>query len=148
MRYLLVDHITEVNEGQSIKGVKNVAMSEDFLEWHFPKNPIMPGVMMLEAMVQLAGWLTAASSDFRDWVLPTSVRKCNFYRVALPGDQVEIEVEATEEDGKKVFKATSTSGGKKLVRAEFEADTVPLADIEDVADSRHHFKILTREFGI
>jgi 3-hydroxyacyl-[acyl-carrier-protein] dehydratase len=148
MRYLLIDHITGIDEGRSIKGVKNVAMSEDFLEWHFPKNPVMPGVMMLEAMVQLAGWLTAASTDFRDWVLPTNVRKCNFYRVALPGDQVEIEVEATEEDGKKVFKAISKSNGKKLVRAEFEADTVKLADIEDVSDARHHFKVLTREFGV
>jgi 3-hydroxyacyl-[acyl-carrier-protein] dehydratase len=148
MRYLLIDHITGIKEGKSIKGVKNVAMTEDFLEWHFPRNPVMPGVMMLEAMVQLAGWLTAASTDFKDWVLPTSVRKCNFYRVALPGDQVEIEVEAAEEDGKKIFKAISKSNGKKLVRAEFEADTVKLADIEDVSDARHHFKVLTREFGI
>jgi len=148
MRYLLIDHITEVNSGASIKGVKNVAMSEDFLEWHFPKNPIMPGVMMLEAMVQLAGWLTAASSDFRDWVLPTSVRKCNFYRVALPGDQVEIELEVTEEDGKKVFKGISKVNGKKLTRAEFEADVVPLSGIEDEKDVRYHFKVLTRELGV
>ena len=148
MRYLLIDRITEVDAGKSIKGVKNVAMSEDFLEWHFPKNPIMPGVMMLEAMVQLAGWLTAASSDFRDWVLPTSVRKCNFYRVALPGDQVEIELEVTEEDGKKVFKGLSKVNGRKLTRAEFEADTVPLSDIEDVNDVRYHFKVLARELGV
>ncbi len=145
MRYLLIDHITEVKEGKSIKGIKNVAMSEDFLEFHFPGNPIMPGVLLLEAMVQLAGWLTAASTGFKDWLLPTSVRKCNFYRFALPGDRVELEVEVTEEGGIKVFKGLCKSGGKKLVKAEFEADKVPVEEIEDVEDLRHHFQILVRE---
>ena len=56
MRYLLIDHITEWKSGESIMGVKNVAMSEDFLEFHFPKNPIMPGILLLEGLVQLAGW--------------------------------------------------------------------------------------------
>ena len=50
MRYLLVDHITGVEPDKSIRGVKNVAMTEDFLEFHFPRNPIMPGVMVLEAL--------------------------------------------------------------------------------------------------
>jgi 3-hydroxyacyl-[acyl-carrier-protein] dehydratase len=146
MRYLLIDHITEVKEGHSIKGVKNVAMSEDFLEFHFPGNPIMPGVLLLEAMVQLAGWLTAASTDFKDWLLPTNVRKCNFYRFAMPGDRVELEVEIAEEGGIKFFKGLCKSGGKKLVKAEFEAETIPLGDIEDVSAQRHHFQILAREF--
>jgi 3-hydroxyacyl-[acyl-carrier-protein] dehydratase len=57
MRYLLIDCITEWQPGTKIKGIKNVAMSEDFLEYHFPKNPIMPGVLLLEAIAQLTGWL-------------------------------------------------------------------------------------------
>ncbi|MEJ2314622.1 MAG: beta-hydroxyacyl-ACP dehydratase [Nitrospirota bacterium] len=148
MRYLLIDHITDVDEGKSIKGIKNVAMSEDFLDWHFPRNPIMPGVMMLEAMVQLAGWLAAASSDFSEWVLPTTVRRCNFYRFALPGDQVEVEVEMAEEEGVRVFRGLSKAGGKKCARAEFEADVIPLSEIEDVEAARHHFRVLTREFRL
>ncbi len=55
MRYLLIDRITEWKAGQKIKGVKNVAMTEDFLEWHFPKNPVMPGVLLIEAFAQLSG---------------------------------------------------------------------------------------------
>ncbi len=93
MRYLLIDHITEYKPGESIKGIKNVAMSEDFLEFHFPKNPIMPGVMLLEALIQLTGWLEAASSDFKNWFLVTKVIKSNFYGFAFPGDQVELEVQ-------------------------------------------------------
>lgn len=93
MRYLLIDHITEYKPDESIRGIKNVAMSEDFLEFHFPKNPIMPGVMLLEALVQLGGWLQAASSGFNTWLLVSRVRKSNFYSFAMPGDQVELEVQ-------------------------------------------------------
>ncbi|HBD06910.1 MAG TPA: beta-hydroxyacyl-ACP dehydratase, partial [Syntrophobacteraceae bacterium] len=64
MRYLLVDRITDWKAGESITGIKNVAMSEDFLEFHFAGNPVMPGVLALEALMQLTGWLEAASSEF------------------------------------------------------------------------------------
>src|SRR4030067_953024 len=98
MRYLLIDHITEWKSGEFIKGVKSVAMSEDFLEFHFPKNPIMPGVLLLEALTQLTGWLEAASSEFQNWFLVGKVRKSNFYSFALPGDQVELEVELISDE--------------------------------------------------
>ncbi len=148
MRYLLVDRITEVQEGRKIRGVKNIAMSEDFLEHHFPRNPIMPGVMMLEAMVQLAGWLVAASSDFGDWFMLSKVRKSNFYRPGLPGDQLELEIEAAgaAEDGSLVFRGIAKANGKKVAKAEFEGRARPLADIEDVQEQRHHFKVLARDF--
>ncbi len=93
MRYLLVDRIMALEPGNKITGVKNVAMSEDFLEFHFPKNPIMPGIMLLEALIQLSGWLDAASSDFRKWFLVSRVLKCSFYGFVLPGDQVELSCE-------------------------------------------------------
>lgn len=92
MRYMLVDRVADWEPGERITGVKNVAMSEDFLEFHFPKNPIMPGIMLLEALVQLAGWLEAASSDFEKWFLLSKVIKCNFYGFVLPGDQVNLKV--------------------------------------------------------
>jgi len=117
MRYLLVDHITECEAGKSIKGIKNVAMSEDFLEFHFPDNPIMPGVMLLEALTQLAGWLVAASSDFQDWFLVSEVNKSSFYGFALPGDQVNLDVQLIREDGpgEMSFKGIGTVKGKKKI---------------------------------
>ncbi len=78
MRYLLIDKIAEWKAGQRIKGLKNVAMTEDFLEFHFPKNPVMPGVLLIEAFTQLTGWLEAASSDFKRWFLIDRVRQCKF----------------------------------------------------------------------
>jgi 3-hydroxyacyl-[acyl-carrier-protein] dehydratase len=130
MRYLLIDHITEWKKGEHIRGIKNVAMSEDFLEFHFPKNPIMPGVLLLEALTQLTGWLEAASSDFKNWFLISNVRKCNFYGFAFPGDRVELEVRSISSAGadKKVYSGSGTVNGKKKIRAEFEGNIIPLAN--------------------
>lgn len=147
MRYLLIDHITEWQKGERIRGLKNVAMSEDFLEFHFPKKPIMPGVMLLESITQLTGWLEAASSDFQNWFLISRVLKCSFYRFALPGDQVEFEVTrlaGDTADTRKYSAIGSVKGTKKIV-AEFEGLLMPLVDIEDPDEQRRFFSLLTRE---
>jgi 3-hydroxyacyl-[acyl-carrier-protein] dehydratase len=147
MRYLLLDRIVELHPGESIRGVKNVAMSEDVLEFHFPKNPIMPGVLLLESLVQLTGWLEAASSDFSQWFLISRVQKCNFYGFVLPGDQVELEVKilSRSDDGLKVYGATGKVEGKRKIKAQFEGNLVALEDIEDAEEQRRFFKVLRRE---
>ncbi|RJQ15285.1 MAG: beta-hydroxyacyl-ACP dehydratase [Nitrospiraceae bacterium] len=150
MRYLLIDHITEWKSGELIKGVKNVAMSEDFLEFHFPKNPIMPGVMLLEALTQLTGWLEAASSDFKSWFLISKVLKSNFYSFALPGDQVELEVRllppqpSLDRGETRIYRGTGLVKGKKKIVAEFEGKAVPFEEIEDPDEQRRFFQVLTR----
>ena len=146
MRYLLIDHIKEYEEGKSIEGIKNVAMSEDFLEFHFPKNPIMPGVMLLEALTQLAGWLVAASSDFQNWFLVSKVKKSSFYGLSLPGDQVKLDVQLISEEGSGqiTFKGLGTVNGKKKIMTEFEGEVVPLNELDDGEDQKNFFKILTR----
>lgn len=147
MRYLLIDRILEWKSNGRIKGIKNVAMTEDFLEFHFPKNPILPGVLLIEAFVQLTGWLEAASSDFKDWFLVTKVRQCKFYGFAFPGDQVDLEVQRLPEstEAKRVYSGIGRVGEKKKVAVEYEGDLVPLEEIEDVEAQRRFFKVLTRE---
>jgi 3-hydroxyacyl-[acyl-carrier-protein] dehydratase len=147
MRYLLIDRITEWHADGKIKGIKNVAMSEDFLEFHFPKNPVMPGVLLIEAFAQLSGWLEAASSDFKNWFLITKVRQCKFYGFALPGDQVELEVERSSESTpqRRVYSAMGRVGTKRKVVIEFEGDVIPFEEIEDREEQRRFFKVLTRE---
>ena len=146
MRYLMVDKILEWEAGKKIRGVKNIAMSEDFLEHHFPKNPVMPGVLLLEALAQLAGWLEAASSDFRSWCLIRRVRQSHFYGFAFPGDRVEIEVEvkANPAEGEKTFRGLCLVDGKKKVVAEFDGKIVALAEFDDVGERREAFRLLTR----
>ncbi len=147
MRYLLIDRITEWKADQKIKGVKNVSMTEDFLEWHFPKNPVMPGVLLIEAFAQLTGWLEAVSSDFKSWFLITKVRQCKFYGFALPGDQVELDVERLAELGadKKVYSGVGKVEGKKNISIEFEGDVIPFQDIEELDEQKRFFKVLTRK---
>ena len=146
MRYLLIDRISEWKADERITGVKNVAMSEDFLEFHFPRNPVMPGVLLIEAFSQLAGWLEAASSDFKNWVLITKVRQCKFYGFALPGDQVELELERLPDLGaeKRAYSGTGKVGDKRRISLEVEGDVIRLEEIEDVVDQKRFFKVLTR----
>jgi 3-hydroxyacyl-[acyl-carrier-protein] dehydratase len=147
MRYFLVDRILEWDPAERISGVKNVAMSEDYLEFHFPKQPIMPGVMLLEALVQLAGWLQAASSEFQSWFLLTKVRKCNFYGFVLPGDQVELEIRKVSDapSGLSAFDGLGKVAGKKKIKVAFEGEIVPVEQIEDVAEQKRFFQVLSRE---
>ncbi len=146
MRYLLVDRITHWEPGQEILGIKNVAMSEDFLEFHFPKNPIMPGIMLLEALVQLAGWLEAASSDFEKWFLLAHVNKCNFYGFVLPGDQVDMKIAVSPAPGQdlKIYSGMGEVGGKRKIKAEFQGNLISLDSIEEVEEQKRFFEILNR----
>ena len=146
MRYLLIDRITEWKAGETIKGIKNVAMSEDFLEFHFPKNPVMPGVLLLEALVQLAGWLEAASTDFRSWFLLTKVHKSRFYGFAFPGDRVELELKLLEgsENDKRKYSGIGKVEGKRMITVEFEGETITFEKIEDSGEQKKFFQVLTR----
>jgi len=147
MRYLLVDRVIEVKEGERIRGIKNIAMSEDFLEYHFPRNPVMPGMLLLEALVQLTGWLEAASSDFKNWFLLSTVRSSRFYGFSLPGDQVDLAVEVSPRAaiGARIYTGTAQVGGKKKALAEFEGKIIPFDEIEDIESQRQFFSVLTRD---
>ncbi len=145
MRYLLVDRILEWQPGQHMKGVKNVTMSEDFLDYHFPKNPVMPGILLLESLAQLAGWLEAVSSGFEHWFLLHRVERCMFYGFAFPGDSVELRVELKTGNpaGVATFEGVCAIDGKRKVVTEFSGDRVSLAELEDVEEQKQFFRVLT-----
>ncbi|MGH7409462.1 MAG: 3-hydroxyacyl-ACP dehydratase FabZ family protein [Candidatus Methylomirabilis sp.] len=146
MRYYLVDLITDWEVEHTIRGIKNVAMTEDFLEYHFPKNPVMPGVLLLESMAQLAGWLEAVSSDFTRWILLEHVSQCKFYGVVRPGDQVEfaVGVRQAEDPGRRAYEGVGSVAGQRRVVAEFDGKIMPLSEIEHPGDQKSLFQILTR----
>lgn len=138
MRFLLVDRVTEHTPDVSIRGWKNVAMAEDYLEWHFPERPIMPGMLILEACAQMAGWLEAASSDFERWFLLDQVRSARYYDFAIPGDRIDITLErvASDDDERRVYRAETSVDGKRGASLEFEGRITDFAALEDTADAR------------
>ncbi len=146
---MLVDRVTAWQAGESIQGIKNVAMSEDFLELHFPRFPVMPGALLFEGLAQLAGWLEAAGSDFTKWVLLEKARSVKYYGFAFPGDQVALSVEAKgAEGGLKNFRGVAAVGGERRVVADFGGRVVALADYEDPEEQRRHFRVLSREIRL
>jgi len=94
---LMVDRIEELEE-ERIVGIKNVTINEPFFDGHFPDFPVMPGVMILEAMAQVAGVLVLNAIPDRKskLVLLASVEQAKFRRPVRPGDQLRIEMKVTK----------------------------------------------------
>lgn len=91
--FLLVDRITECVPGEYSKGYKNVSMNEDFFNGHFPGNPIMPGVLQLEAMAQCSAPILMSMEAFRDKLcLFAAMENVRFKTIVRPGDRFDMEI--------------------------------------------------------
>lgn len=92
--FLLVDRVTELNPGKSAKGYKNVSCNEEFFNGHFPEKPIMPGVLIVEALAQL-GCISILALEANKGALGlfTGIESCKFRQMVVPGDKLEMEVE-------------------------------------------------------
>ncbi len=92
--FLLVDRVIEFERGERIVGVKNVTMNEPFFQGHFPDHPIMPGVLLIEALAQVSAVLAFKSADGHegDLVYFMGIDKAKFRKPVLPGDQLRMEV--------------------------------------------------------
>ena len=107
--FLLVDRITEIELGKRVVGIKNVTANETFFQGHFPGNPIMPGVLIIEAMAQVGGILARlslsgpADKENTDPVIFMSMDKVKFRKPVVPGDQLRFEVQALR-TGSRVWK--------------------------------------------
>ena len=92
--FLMVDRIVEYTPGKRIVGLKNVTINEPFFQGHFPDMPIMPGVLMIEAMAQVGGCLVFEGMEERDekLVFFMGIEKARFRKPVRPGDQLRIEM--------------------------------------------------------
>ena len=130
--FLLVDRIESLKEGEEIVGIKNVTINEPFFAGHFPGNPIMPGVLIIEAMAQVGGVLAFHSSP-KEWagslVYFMGIDKVRFRKPVVPGDQLRLKL-TTIRQKQKVFKMR----GEAFVDDTLVAEAELMAAIERVSN--------------
>jgi UDP-3-O-[3-hydroxymyristoyl] N-acetylglucosamine deacetylase/3-hydroxyacyl-[acyl-carrier-protein] dehydratase len=124
---LLVDRIVEVQGNQRVVGIKNVTINEPFFQGHFPGHPIMPGVLIIEAMAQVGGFLLmGAVEDAKNKVVYfMSIDNVKFRRPVVPGDQLRTELEMIQHRGRTCrMRGTAYVDGNLVAEAEFMARVV------------------------
>ncbi|SJZ47428.1 3-hydroxyacyl-ACP dehydratase FabZ [Selenihalanaerobacter shriftii] len=124
--FLLVDRILEFEEGERVVGLKNVTTNEEFFNGHYPGHPVMPGVLIIEAMAQVGGFVMLDNKDSEEEQVPyfAGIDKARFRKPVIPGDQLIIEAE--------VLKLRGRIG---------KVSTKALVDDEIVAEARLMFAI-------
>jgi beta-hydroxyacyl-ACP dehydratase FabZ len=124
--FLLLDRVIEWESGKRLVAIKNVTMNEPFFQGHFPGKPVMPGVLILEAMAQGAAILMRNESDEDLVPLFMGIDKARFRRQVVPGDQMRLEVE-TLQKRRNVCKGAGKAyvGDELAAEAELMAMLVP-----------------------
>ncbi|MBW8349962.1 3-hydroxyacyl-ACP dehydratase FabZ [Bacillus sp. IITD106] len=98
--FLLVDKIVEIEEGQRVVGIKNVSANEEFFNGHFPDYPVMPGVLIVEALAQVGAVAMLKKEENRGKIgFLAGLDNCRFKRQVKPGDQLRLEVEIVRVKG-------------------------------------------------
>ena len=118
--FLLIDKVEEIVEGEKIVAIKNVTMNEPYFVGHFPQEPVMPGVLIVEAMAQAGAVAVLSMDQFKGKTAYFGgIDKAKFRRKVVPGDTLRIEVEIIKlkmNDG--IGKGTAYVDGKKACEAE------------------------------
>ncbi|MCA9084732.1 MAG: beta-hydroxyacyl-ACP dehydratase [Planctomycetaceae bacterium] len=130
MKFCLVDRITELTPGKSISTIKNVSLAEEYLQDHFPGFSVLPGVLMVEAMVQSCAWLSRATDQFAfSTILLKQARAVKFNNFLKPGQTLCISATLKNNDADTAtFQASGTVGELSAVSAKLVLSKTNLAD--------------------
>jgi 3-hydroxyacyl-[acyl-carrier-protein] dehydratase len=137
MRFVLIDRIVELEPCVRIMAVKSLTMSEEYLADHFPHFPVMPGVLMLEALTQAGAWLVRASEDFtHSMVVLKQANNVKYAQFVEPGQTLTVAAEVLKfEDSEVKMKAYGTVSGRIIVSARLTLACYNLADIHQEHES-------------
>lgn len=117
--FLLVDRVVEFEPEIRAVGIKNVTINEPFFQGHFPNNPVMPGVLIVEAMAQVAGIMAFKSGAEGKNVYFMSIEKVKFRKPVVPGDQLRLEVQVIHKRGN-VWKFSGNAFADDQLKSEAE----------------------------
>jgi 3-hydroxyacyl-[acyl-carrier-protein] dehydratase len=143
MRFMLVDRVLELEPGQKITTLKTLSLAEEYLADHFPRFPVMPGVLMLEAMTHAGAWLVRASEDFaHSMVLLKEARNIKYAKFVAPGQVLTVTAELIKQDEREThLKALGAVAGEPAVMGRLVLERFNLADERpEMSDVDAHLK--------
>jgi 3-hydroxyacyl-[acyl-carrier-protein] dehydratase len=119
MKFILIDRITTLDPGKQLTAVKSVSLAEEYLADHFPVFPVLPGVLLLEGLIESASWLVRQAQGFSNsMVLLESVTNVKYKSFAAPGMQIQYTVTASAiEENASSFKGVGVCGDEAIVEA-------------------------------
>ena len=130
MKFILIDKIIALESGKQIKAVKSVSLAEEYLADHFPIFPVLPGVLLLEGLIESAAWLVREYQNFAySMVLLKHAKNVKYKSFAAPGAQIEYFVQTkTIEENNSSFIGTGFCADETIVEARFGLRHFNLAD--------------------
>lgn len=155
MRFVLIDKIISIEPGSEIRATKSVSLAEEYLADHFPAFPVLPGVLLLQGLIESASWLVRVTQDFaQSMILLEQARNVKYKSFLSPGNRVEYTVKAKSiEQNVSSFTAVGCCGSEQIVEARFSlrhfnlADENPrlaVVDAEVVANLKERLQLLRR----
>ncbi len=143
MRFILIDKIVSLDSGRRLQSEKNVSLSEEYLADHFPIFPVLPGVLLLEGLIESASWLVREKQDFsKSMVLLSAATNVKYKSFLAPGDKIEYTVEVKKfSDDASSYIGYGLCGQTKIVEARFSLRHFNLSD-DDPAKSVIDAKII------
>ncbi len=138
MHFSLLDRITRLEPGKAISAVKCLSLAEEYLQDHFPKFPVMPGVLMLESMYQTGAWLVRVSEDFsHSMVILREARNVRYAGFVQPGQTLDLFAEIIKQDATTTtLKAQGSLGETVAVSARLILERYNLAARETTAQQQ------------
>ena len=156
MKFILIDKIVSLEEGKKLTAVKSVSLAEEYLGDHFPTFPVLPGVLLLEGMVESASWLVRKTENFaHSMILLAEARNVKYRSFLPPGSQIQYTVEAKViEESVSSFSGCGVAEGEKIVEARFglrhfnlseRNGALAAVDAQIVEQMKSRYKLLSQQ---